>query len=171
MLSSTGIRRFAGVLMAGAFTFLTTGVLGDSAVTPGSKAAGMEACVAPTAEMRRNHMDYLKHDRIKTVRKGIRDIRNSLADCVDCHAAKNGSGGYAQIDSEGQFCDKCHNYMAVDLACFQCHRKTPGEEKLSQSALDGGNVDHRLGLLRDKDAPAALAADELVQLQAIVQED
>jgi len=51
-----------------------------------AKAAGLESCVAPTSEMRRNHMDYLKHDRIKVVREGVRDVKSSLAGCIDCHA-------------------------------------------------------------------------------------
>ena len=171
MPRSTGIERIAGMLAVGIFMIFSTGALGDSVVTPGSKAAGMDACVAPTAEMRRYHMEYLKHDRDKTVHQGIRGLKNSLADCVDCHAAKDGNGGYASVNANGQFCDKCHNYMAVTLACFQCHRKTPADQGASSAKRSAGNQGHAFGLLLDPGQSAALTADERAQFQALVRED
>ncbi len=171
MPRSTGIKRFAGMLTAGMFTVFSTGALCDSVVTPGSKAAGVDACVAPTAEMRRYHMEYLKHDRIKTVRQGVRDLKNSLADCVDCHAAKDGNGGYLSINADGQFCDKCHNDMAVTLACFQCHRKTPADRDASSAKTSTGNQGHAFGLLLDRGESATLTAEERAQFQALVREE
>lgn len=138
MRSSTGIKRFAGLFVGGLLAALSTGALSDSAVTKGSKAANLDACVAPTSEMRRNHMDYLKHGRVKTVRDGVRGLKYSLAECVDCHAEKRTDGGYEPVNGEGQFCASCHTYTAVSLACFQCHRKTPGE-KLSRLGGESGN--------------------------------
>ncbi len=41
-------------------------------VTQGSKAASLQACVASTDDIRRNHMDYLKHDRDEVVIDGDR---------------------------------------------------------------------------------------------------
>ena len=137
MRSSTGIKRFAGLFVGGLLAALSTGALSDSAVTKGSKAANLDACVAPTSEMRRNHMDYLKHGRVKTVRDGVRSLKYSLAECVDCHAEKRADGGYEPVSGEGQFCASCHAYTAVSLACFQCHRKTP-EEKLSSVGRESG---------------------------------
>ena len=166
MSSSTGIARFAGLLVAGFLAALATGVQSGSAVTPGSRAAGLDACVAPTAEMRRNHMDYLKHDRNDTVHKGIRDTRASLAACVDCHAAKNDAGDYMSINAAGQFCDKCHNYMAVSLACFQCHRKTPAGDVSGKQSTAGG-AGRPLGLLLDPGERIELTAEEKAQLQAL----
>lgn len=94
-------------------------------VTEGSKAKSMDACVAPTEIIRRNHMDYLKHDRDDTVRDGKRNQRYSLVECIDCHAAKSSSGEYHPVNAEDQFCGACHEYVAVEPACFGCHRTTP----------------------------------------------
>jgi len=171
MHRSTGIKRFAGMLLAGLFATLAASAQSDSVVTPGSKAAGMDACVAPTAEMRRYHMAYLKHDRDKTVHEGIRDLKNSLADCVDCHAAKDGDGGYLSVNSDGQFCDRCHNYMAVTLACFQCHRKTPADRDASSAKTISGDHGHAFGLLLDQGESATLTAEERAQFQALVREE
>ncbi|MYH91451.1 MAG: sulfur reduction protein DsrJ, partial [Gammaproteobacteria bacterium] len=40
-----------------------------------------DACVAPTDEMRRDHMDFLLHQRDLTVHDGIRTPRFSLVEC------------------------------------------------------------------------------------------
>ena len=97
----------------------------SSYVTENSKAASLDSCVAPTDLIRRNHMDYLKHGRDDTVIDGKRGIKYSLSECVDCHASKNAHGESVSVIDEGQFCQECHNYVAVSPACFQCHRTTP----------------------------------------------
>lgn len=149
MHSSTGIRRFAGLFVGGLLAALATGAMSESAVTPGSKAAGMESCVEPTAEMRRNHMDYLKHERVGTVHQGIRGRKHSLAGCIDCHTAKDSAGVFMPVNAEGQFCDGCHTYVAVNVTCFQCHRKIP-DAKATARPLAGkdeqGLNGHRMGL-------------------------
>jgi hypothetical protein len=94
-------------------------------VNPDSLAAKKEACVAPTEDIRRNHMDYLKHGRDDVVRDGIRISRFQLHGCIACHASVEESGNYRPVDEEGEFCSSCHEYAAVSLACFQCHRTTP----------------------------------------------
>jgi hypothetical protein len=128
MRSSTGIKRVAGLLMGVLLAVLSTVALSDAMVTKGSKAAGLDACVVSTTDMRRNHMDYLKHERIDVVRKGVRDNKYSIADCVDCHSAKDDHGTSVPVNAEGQFCESCHDYTAVNIACFQCHRKVPEEK-------------------------------------------
>jgi len=171
MGSLSGIRRFAGIVVGGALLLLTTGAISDSAVTKGSKAASLDTCVAPTAEMRRNHMDYLKHDRDATVHEGVRDTRYSLAECVECHAEKNSAGAYKPVNGEGQFCESCHSYVAVSLTCFQCHRKTPESISGNDTAMRESEGDRRqaLGLLRSVDQPLALSRDELARLHAKVE--
>lgn len=175
MRSSTGINRLLGSLVGGLLFALSTAALSETVVTPGSKAAGLDSCVAPTAEMRRYHMLYLTHDRNATVREGRRDIQNSLAECVDCHAAKDEKGGYVPVNTEGQFCESCHNYTAVNVTCFQCHRKVPGEKHPDLGSLTGGSVDgtgHALGLLLDAGEAPSLTTEEYTRLHAIVgQED
>ena len=139
MQSSTRKRLRLSAIFGGALLILAGSALGESesdalrgsAVTPGSKAAELsqvpetKKCVAPTDEMRRNHMEYLKHDRDAVVHGGIRGVTYSLAQCVDCHSARDASGSFVAINGEKQFCDRCHDYTAVDIPCFQCHRKTP----------------------------------------------
>ncbi|MCW8890567.1 MAG: sulfur reduction protein DsrJ [Sedimenticola sp.] len=168
----TGIRRFAAVLVGGAFLLLSTGAVSETAVTKGSKAAGLDACVAPTADMRRNHMDYLTHDRDMTVRKGVRETQYSLAECVECHAEADDAGAYKSVNAEGQFCSSCHEYVAVSLSCFQCHRKTPEAKSGSGTALKlNGSFGDSLGLLQSLDKPVSLSRDELMRLHATVKGD
>jgi hypothetical protein len=99
---------------------------GESAfVTKNSKAATMDRCVEPTKQMRLNHMDYLKHVRDDTVRDGVRGLDHSLTGCIDCHASRDKSGKGVPVNKEGEFCQACHGYVAVNPPCFQCHRTTP----------------------------------------------
>ena len=82
-----------------------------------------ESCVAPVAEMRRDHMKMLLHQRDRTMRQGLREPRFSLKGCVDCHASqKTGS----VLGNEG-FCSSCHEYAAVKIDCFECH--SPNAQK------------------------------------------
>lgn len=75
------------------------------------------ACVAPTAEMRRNHMKYVLHQRDLTVHQGIRTARFSLKNCVNCHASHE-TGSVLGKDG---FCASCHAYASVSIDCFECH--------------------------------------------------
>ncbi|MBL8490296.1 MAG: hypothetical protein JNM82_05900 [Rhodocyclaceae bacterium] len=76
-------------------------------------------CVAPPEEMRRNHMEMLKHQRDKTLRLGQRGAKVSLNGCIECHASrKTGS-----VTGSGEnFCQGCHAYAAVHLDCWDCHQ-------------------------------------------------
>lgn len=76
-----------------------------------------EACVAPTEEMRRDHMKRLLHQRDQTLRQGIRESRFSLKNCVDCHASRETG---SVLGKEG-FCSSCHTYASVSMDCFECH--------------------------------------------------
>ncbi len=93
-------------------------------------ASAGDSCVRPSAEMRKVHPDLLKHDRINTMRLGIRSQENgkildgSLKACINCHAIKKDEK-YVRIDSEEHFCSSCHIYAGVSFDCFQCHRDTP----------------------------------------------
>ncbi len=79
-------------------------------------------CVAPPGEMRREHMNMLKHQRDETVHRGIRGAKASLNACIQCHAgAATGSVARAPDD----FCVGCHRYAAVRIDCFECHASTP----------------------------------------------
>ena len=82
-----------------------------------------EACVAPTEEMRKNHMKMLLHQRDRTLRQGIREPRLSLRNCIECHASRE-TGSVLGKDG---FCSSCHTYAAVSIDCFECH--TPLRQK------------------------------------------
>ena len=75
-------------------------------------------CVLPKAEMRAAHMQVIYDWRETVVRGGGRTVR--LADgremkmslsntCLGCHEGKK------------QFCDTCHEYLAVRPFCWDCH--------------------------------------------------
>lgn len=88
-----------------------------------------EGCVASPAEMRRNHMDLLSHQRDRTLREGVRGAPVSLNRCISCHASsKNGS----VIGTGENFCQSCHSFAAVKLDCFECHQATPGRPGSSE---------------------------------------
>ncbi len=101
-----------------------------------------DACVAPTDVMRREHMDFLLHQRDRTVHEGIRTARFSLSGCVDCHVQQNVDGSYIPVDAPEQFCDTCHRYASVKLDCFECHATTPstGLSALAPGARDFAGI-------------------------------
>jgi hypothetical protein len=75
-------------------------------------------CVMPKDYMRASHMQMLIDWREAVVRDGQREFVNpegkkyvaSLSNtCMECHSNKT------------QFCDQCHNYVAVTPNCWGCH--------------------------------------------------
>lgn len=111
-------------LITSAFA-LGTAVAGE-AIKGSAKAESMQQCVRPNDFMRRNHFEVIKHQRNLTVHEGIRKTTDSLAGCVDCHARKDAEGKAVPVNAEGQFCDACHDYVAVNIDCFSCHTAIPG---------------------------------------------
>ena len=80
--------------------------------------ANEKTCVAPVEYMRNSHMQLLIDWREQVVRTGVRTYkaydgktyRMSLTGtCMGCHTDK------------AQFCDRCHNYAAVSITCWDCH--------------------------------------------------
>ncbi len=80
------------------------------------------SCIAPVPEMRRNHMEMLKHTRDRTMRQGIRGEKASLNECINCHASKT----TGSVLGPGGFCQECHAYAAVKLDCWDCHQPKAG---------------------------------------------
>ena len=76
-------------------------------------------CVAPPEEMRRNHMEMLKHQRKLTLREGVRGAKVSLNGCIECHSSKK---THSVVGSNENFCQSCHAYAAVSLDCWDCHQ-------------------------------------------------
>jgi hypothetical protein len=84
-----------------------------------------DRCVEPTPVIRRNHMEFLLHQRDETMHLGIRTKKHSLNECVECHVQHDAQGQAIPVNAPGQFCDSCHRYAGVNIDCFQCHATTP----------------------------------------------
>lgn len=110
---------FAAVLLL-APAFATAG-----APKPAPQIANPGQCIAPAEEMRRNHMEMLKHQRDRTLRQGIRGEKASLNECINCHASKT----TGSVLGEGGFCQECHSYAAVKLDCWDCHQPKAGHPR------------------------------------------
>jgi hypothetical protein len=86
--------------------------------TPAINELKVKKCVESKEFMRAEHMKLLNEWRDSAIREGERVYVNSegkpyiisLQDtCLHCHSNKK------------DFCDQCHNYMAVNPYCFSCH--------------------------------------------------
>ncbi len=86
---------------------------------------GEGECVEPEDVMKRDHMEFILHQRDETMEKGIRTTKHSLKQCVSCHAIKDDKGEYIHVDNPKHFCASCHEYAAVKIDCFDCHADTP----------------------------------------------
>ena len=100
-----------------------------------------DKCVEPTDDMRKNHMNYILHQRDETVISGIRTKRHSLVECIDCHVPKAADPAkQVRADSPKHFCNSCHTYAAVTIDCFQCHADTPSSEPAKTAMADVDNA-------------------------------
>jgi hypothetical protein len=75
-------------------------------------------CVEDTAYIRTNHMQLLRDwrdeavrdgDRIYTASDGRRHDKSLSGTCLSCHVEKE------------EFCDRCHDYVAATIHCWDCH--------------------------------------------------
>ncbi len=95
-------------------------------------------CVLPGDQMRREHMNILMHRRDDTMFKGIRGGKASLSACLTCHMVKDEKTGKpVTVASPKHFCRVCHDFAAVKVDCWSCHKSVP-EETDTQAALPGG---------------------------------
>jgi hypothetical protein len=88
--------------------------------------------------MRKRHMDLMRHDRDLTMHEGDREIGASLKQCFDCHAAKDDHGQVVTYASDKHFCRVCHDFVAVKVDCFMCHRSTPEGVDEGSAHADAG---------------------------------
>jgi hypothetical protein len=86
---------------------------------------------------RKNHMEMMRHDRDLTLRMGEREIDASLKGCFDCHAVSGDHGTPVTYENEKHFCRVCHDYAAVKVDCFMCHRSTP--DGVDEHAINGSD--------------------------------
>jgi hypothetical protein len=82
-------------------------------------------CVEPEEVMRRDHMNFILHQRDETMHRGIRTSKYSLAECIDCHVQPDENGNIASVDTKDHFCSTCHEYAGVTIDCFECHADKP----------------------------------------------
>ena len=106
---------------------LRTALAGDGLFpeVPKAKARFSETqeCVEPLADMRKNHMEYILHQRDATMHEGIRTKQHSLVECINCHVSD--APDAPRVSSEKHFCNSCHTFAAVNIDCFQCHADRP----------------------------------------------
>ena len=85
-------------------------------VLPDPKIA--KQCVAATSYMRGSHMEMLitwrdhvarKNERVFSAADGKTYTMSLTKTCMKCHTSK------------ADFCDKCHDYVAVKPYCWDCH--------------------------------------------------
>ncbi|MEW5909684.1 MAG: sulfate reduction electron transfer complex DsrMKJOP subunit DsrJ [Thermodesulfobacteriota bacterium] len=90
------------------------------------KAKAEKICIVQKDLMKSEHMQILNDwrnmvvrntDRIYQTSEGKRYEMSLSNTCLDCHSNK------------ADFCDKCHNYVAVSPYCWDCHIDKPKETK------------------------------------------
>lgn len=86
---------------------------------------GPEGCVEPVEVMRKDHMEFILHQRDETVHKGIRTTKYSFTECINCHVVRDDNQMPVNHKSEKHFCNSCHTYASVQIDCFECHSSTP----------------------------------------------
>ncbi len=90
-----------------------------------------ENCVEPVEIMRREHMNFLLHQRDETVIGGERGSKYSLTGCMDCHNPAN-TEPVVRYENPEHFCAECHAFTGVRIDCFECHADR-GLEQIEQS--------------------------------------
>lgn len=110
-----GLTPFAGAAQAGE-------------LRPALPPAKGDKCVEDTEVMRRRHMEFILHQRDRTVHEGIRTAKHRFTNCIDCHVRPDAAGRLPRHTEAGHFCTACHVYSAVSIDCFQCHADRPAAE-------------------------------------------
>ena len=91
-----------------------------------AEAKAAKECILAAGLMRTEHMQLLNDWRNTVVRDGMRLYQSSSGKqyemslsntCLECHSNK------------AEFCDRCHNYVAVTPFCWDCHIDNPKEIK------------------------------------------
>lgn len=102
-----------------------------------------QQCVEPVEEMRKNHMNYILHQRDETTHRGIRTRQYALEECINCHATPGPDGEFVRTDSDQHFCSSCHSYASVSIDCFQCHADRPTRESTHLQPGNQSRLDHQ----------------------------
>ncbi len=117
---------------------------------------------AHLSHIRKDHMDRLRHKRDETMIRGIRTKEDSLKGCIDCHIPAQHNGKVLRHEDPEHFCATCHNYVAADPDCFQCHVDHPvkGVSKISHKQLPAVNI------LKQAEQPTKTAVKTVITTEA-----
>lgn len=143
LIQSKPILIVAGLLLVLPFSINAEEQVGPVVPKAKAKATAENGCVAPIADMRKNHMEKLLHQRDDTLREGVRTKQYSLAECINCHVSENKETGITpSFGDDKHFCSSCHNYAAVKVDCFQCHNDKPKNKNYKHSLTDNPMKHH-----------------------------
>lgn len=125
---------------------------------------------AHVKNMRKNHMDELLHKRDETMKQGIRTKKHSLKACINCHVPETYEGKALRHTDPEHFCATCHNYVAQQIDCFQCHVDHPNKQKVADALKDSIHENVKLEKPSDKHMPSTvvelkLTADQVKGVQ------
>ncbi len=121
--------------------------LGVSAATAGEVAPKVPIdkskgeCVLPADQMRKQHMNILMHRRDETMYRGVRAGKSALDACLTCHMVKDEQGKPVTVADERHFCRVCHDYTAVRVDCWDCHKSVPEEDGRRAGLTPGARSD------------------------------
>lgn len=123
-----------------------------------------DRCVEDTDYMRKNHMKLLTHQRDETMHKGVRTVKHSLKNCIECHASQKTN---TVVGSNENFCQSCHAYTAVKIDCFECHATKPKQTAFHPLTRGNAKADphgnHALAAKLRMQTGATLAAGQVIK--------
>ena len=97
-------------------------------------------CVEPEDIMKRQHMQFILHQRDETMYKGVRTKQHSLKNCINCHADPKTN---SVLGKDG-FCESCHAYAAVSMDCFSCHTDKAEKKDAATAYRQFGILDNAI---------------------------
>ncbi|MAF48222.1 MAG: Hdr-like menaquinol oxidoreductase cytochrome c subunit [Rhodospirillales bacterium] len=126
-LAAAGLMAVA-VLLAGIAWAANDSARKSRVPMPNIPKALKEAEPGHAERLRNDHRQLLVHKRDQTMRQGIRTAKDSLKECVACHAVPGPDKLPVSAQSPEHFCRVCHDYAAVSIDCFSCHASRPPKD-------------------------------------------
>lgn len=92
--------------------------VGPTEDTPRIQAMADKECIEAEGWMRRNHMTLLLSWRDEALRDSHRIYENGRGERYDISLMRTCLGCHS---NRAEFCDRCHEFAAVEPYCWQCH--------------------------------------------------